>query len=133
MITGNVLDGFGVDVDGDAADPAIVKLDDLGELNPVVDSVGIPARTFELRHRCVPFGNHYRCAHLLVGKCGEEFLDVAPDRIPAFPKVAQGAPVGGVGVIEGAQRFKVFRVIGLNNCVDRGSRLIGTHAAGRTY
>ena len=133
MITGDVLDGFGVDVDGDAADPAIVKLDDLGELNPVVDSVGIPARTFELRHRCVPFGDHYRCAHLLVGKCGEEFLDVLSDRVSTLPKIAQGAPVGGVGVIEGAQRFEIFCVIGLNDSVNRGSRLFSTHSVERTY
>jgi hypothetical protein len=36
-------------------------------------------------------------------------------------------------VIEGAQRFEIFCVIGLNDSVNRGSRLFSTHSVERTY
>lgn len=133
MIGGDALNGLRVYVGGGTADPAFVELEDLCEFDLEVDAVGILTRALELRYSRVPFGNHDCSSHCLIRKCPEEFLKVVTDRVPTISTVAQGAPVGGVGLVEGAQRFEVLGVVGIDDRANRGSGFTSTHFTRRIY
>ena len=133
MITDEAFDGLRVDVDVDATNTALVELDDLRELHKVFDTTYTPTSALELHNSRISFSDYHLCPHPLIRQRGKQFLNVVPDRVSTFPKIAQSAPVSGVGVVKGAQSLKVLRVVCVNNPVDCGPRLIGAHICGRIY